>query len=109
MKKLILFFTVSLLFSACTTGQVRMERASLRYGYRLYTLGLYDEAQFHFETLLKQDAMSDQERARILNNLAVIYEMRGEYQEARETYREALTLDSNHEIYENYKRFTGGL
>jgi|MTBAKSStandDraft_2_1061841.scaffolds.fasta_scaffold00791_16 tetratricopeptide (TPR) repeat protein len=109
MKNPSLFFLLLLALISCAGPQKQVMKTSMSYGHRLFSLGLYDEAAFHYRMILEKEQLSAQERARILNNLAVINEMKEEYLRARELYREALELDSDSDVYENYKKFMGGL
>ncbi|MBN2727272.1 tetratricopeptide repeat protein [Candidatus Mcinerneyibacteriota bacterium] len=98
-----------LVLFSCAGPAREVKKTSVSYGYRLFSLGLYDEADFHYRMMLRNKDLTAEEKARILNNLAVIFEMKEEYLKAREMYREALETDSNGDIYENYKKFMGGL
>lgn len=104
-----LFFLLFTALLSCTGPHKQVMKTSMTYGHRLFSLGLYDEALFHYRTILESEHLSPQEKSRILNNLAVIYEMKDDYLKAREMYREALETDSDGDTYENYKRFMGGL
>ena len=110
MKYRFLFFLIFFLtLFSCAGQRKQVIKVPIGYGHRLFSLGLYEEAAFHYRMILQRDSLSSEEKAKVLNNLAVIHEMKEEYLKAREMYREALETDSNVEIYENYKRFMGGL
>ncbi len=71
-------------------------------------LGLFEDAEAYYLNILDMEE-DDYVRARIYNNLAVISELKGEYEKARGYYRQSLDLRQDPVIFENYKRFTGGL
>ena len=74
----------------------------LAFGVEMAKRGLWNEAYFRFEQALKLDPTNP----RILNNLAVAAEARGNFEGALKHYQEALRLaGSDIEIKRNYARF----
>lgn len=72
------------------------------YGRKAAEFGLWNEAIFHWEQVVK----ADPKNARAANNLAVAYESIGAYDKAEALYRKALDLDEDStEIRKNMKRF----
>ncbi len=98
-----------MMFFSCTaaTGGADV-KTGMGYAGRLMRMGMYEDAGMHYERLLAA-ARTNIEKARILNNLAVIYEAEGQYEKAREYYRRSLEQHEDASVYENYKRFMGGL
>ncbi len=79
---------------------------SLRYGIRLVELKQNQEALKLFKKAAEQ-VKEPAHKAGIYNNIAIIYEVMGETELAREWYKKALELYPDSDIYENYRRFTG--
>lgn len=74
----------------------------LAFGVEMAKRGLWNEAFFRFEQALKLDPTNP----RILNNLAVAAEARGNFEGALKFYQEALRIaGSDAEIKRNYARF----
>jgi tetratricopeptide (TPR) repeat protein len=64
--------------------------------------GLWSEALFRFENARKLEPND----ASVLNNLAVCYEAAGRFEEALETYNDALAVEpGNRVVKANYSRF----
>jgi tetratricopeptide (TPR) repeat protein len=74
------------------------------YASELTSQRMYDDALEYYKTILKQNADS-QLKAKVYNNMAIIYEIKGENLLARKYYREAINLSNNEEIYRNYQLF----
>ncbi len=76
--------------------------AQLSFGVQMARSGLWNEAFFRFQ----QAAQLDPGNPRILNNLAVASEARGDFEGALRFYQEALRINSNDaEVKRNYARF----
>ncbi len=76
--------------------------AQLSFGVEMARRGLWNEAFFRFQ----QAAQLDPGNPRILNNLAVASEARGDFEGALRFYQEALKINSNDaEVKRNYARF----
>jgi len=74
----------------------------MRFGAEAAQRGLWREAAFRWEKLLK----SDPDNAHIHNNLAVASESLGQFDRARKEYEEARRLaPDNKEIRNNYESF----
>jgi Flp pilus assembly protein TadD len=74
----------------------------LRFGVQMARQGLWQEALFRFERANRLDPGN----AKILNNLAVAQEANGRFEDALDTYREALRVDPRSpDLKENYARF----
>lgn len=75
---------------------------ALDFGRKAAEFGLWNEAIFHWEQVVK----ADPNNAKAANNLAVAYESIGAYEKAEAQYRKALDLDEDSaEIRKNMKRF----
>jgi Flp pilus assembly protein TadD len=74
----------------------------LEFGVRMAQRGLWSEALFRFQQAHR--ALPDD--FRVINNLAVAYEATGQFDEALESYRQALQMaPDNRELRRNYARF----
>ena len=77
-------------------------KEEMRFGAEAAQRGLWREAAFRWEKLLK----SDPDNARVRNNLAVASESLGQFDRARKEYEEARRLaPDNKEIRNNYESF----
>jgi Flp pilus assembly protein TadD len=84
------------------SGRDLSPREELRFGVEAARQGLWREAVFRWERALKKDA----ENPRLRNNLAVAYESLGQFDRARQMYKDALDLDpQNKEIRDNFASF----
>jgi Tfp pilus assembly protein PilF len=101
-KKLCLFLSLLplfLLFFACGTSQPQSE---LRFGILSAQKNLWDEAIFRWKKAVESDPGS----AAAHNNLAVAYEKKGLWEEAKKEYETALKLSPKNEyIQSNFERF----
>ena len=76
--------------------------AELEFGRQAAKFGLWNEAIFRWERVVK----GDPENSDALNNLAVAYESVGNYDKAGKLYEQALALDEDSaDIRKNMKRF----
>jgi len=74
----------------------------MRFGAQAAQQGLWREAAFRWEKILKDHPDS----AHLHNNLAVAYESLGQFERARKEYEEARRLDpGSKEIRDNYQSF----
>jgi Flp pilus assembly protein TadD len=91
-----------LLVLAAPVSGAASSQQELSFGIEVAQKGLWREALFRFE----RAALLDPDNASALNNLAVAYEQAGKFDEARETYEQALKLRPN-DIYiqQNYDLF----
>jgi len=106
-KKLTVYiFTVFLFFvilSACSTA---IQRDQIQFGILSAQNGLWDEAIFRWKKAIQHNPDS----AAAHNNLAVAYENRGMWEEAREEYQTALKLaPKNNYIQANFENFKKNL
>ncbi|MDA8015835.1 MAG: tetratricopeptide repeat protein [Thermoanaerobaculia bacterium] len=84
------------------TSQVTDAKEQLDFGVRMARRGLWSEALFRF----KQARRLDPGNARVLNNMAVAYEALGQFDNALETYQEAIRIQStDRDLRKNYSRF----
>lgn len=92
----------SVLLLPTDAGAADPAAQQLEFGTDMAKRGLWSEALFRF----RQASQLDPGNARILNNVAVAYEALGLFDEALETYREALAASpSDRELRENYSSF----
>jgi tetratricopeptide (TPR) repeat protein len=76
--------------------------AQIEFGVKMAKRGLWNEALFRF----LQASYMRADDPKILNNVAVAYEATGQYDEALESYQNALRVaPSNRELRANYSRF----
>lgn len=104
---LLVGLSLSIAISGCSGTRSPAESGTsaadqLRFGVEMARQGLWQEALFRFERANSLDPGN----AKILNNLAVSQEANGQFQEALETYREALRVDPRSpDLKQNYARF----
>lgn len=95
---IIVFF----LFISCQSSIMISSKEYAKYGTKAFKLKLYNEAEFRF----KQAVLIDPKNAEYLNNLAVICEILGKVEEAKNYYIQAINIaPKNKKIKENYERF----
>lgn len=83
-------------------GRRDSPKAEMRFGAEAAQRGLWREAAFRWEKVLKIDP----ENPRLRNNLAVAYESLGQFDRARQEYEEARRLDpGSKEIRNNLESF----
>ncbi len=76
--------------------------SQLAFGVEMARRGLWNEALFRFKRAARQEPTNP----RILNNMAVAYEALGHFEQALETYQEAIKADpGNKDLKRNYSRF----
>ncbi len=76
--------------------------AELQFGRDAAKFGLWNEAIFRWEKVVKDEPNN----AQAVNNLAIAYEHVGDFEKARILYLAAMELDeSSRDIKRNYKRF----
>ena len=72
------------------------------YGARMARQGFWKEAKFRFEQVVAREPNN----ARAHNNLAIALEANGQFPEAFEEYKKAVSLDSaDRSIQQNYTKF----
>jgi tetratricopeptide (TPR) repeat protein len=77
-------------------------KEQMQFGVKAAKDGLWREALFRWEKALKLDPTN----ARLLNNLAVAYEIAGNFQKAEALYQQALRSDpGNRDIKQNFDLF----
>jgi len=88
--------------TACrSSGPLREARAQAEMGSRAAKFRLYHEAYFRFQKAVQLDPSN----AWYLNNLAVLSESRGRFEEAKDLYEKALALaPKNKKIKANYEK-----
>jgi len=96
----ILFFIIS---CAHSSMDVR-DKELFSYASELTSRGMYEDALDYYMNILQKDINKDF-KAKVYNNMAVIYEIQGDNIKARKYYREAIELTNNENIYQNYKLF----
>jgi Tfp pilus assembly protein PilF len=88
-----------LVFYGCGTSQ---HEPQLHFGILSAQKDLWDEAIFRWKKVLESDPNS----AAAHNNLAVAYEKKGQWEEAKEEYETALKISPKNEyIQSNFERF----
>lgn len=95
-----------LLFAAASAhaagGPATSRKAQVDFGVEMAQRGLWSEALFRFENARRLEPND----ASVLNNLAVCYEAAGRFEEALETYNDALAVEpGNRVVKANYSRF----
>ena len=94
----------ALLAEAASPPSARSSRqieADLRFAADMAAQGLWREAMFRWERVLK-DRPSD---PRILNNVAVAAEALGQLDKAKEAYEKAAALSKDRQVAANYELF----
>lgn len=90
---------LAIFFSSCSQSILDKQ---IQFGIQSAQIDLWDEAIFRW----KKAVLSDPKAAAPHNNLAVAYETKGLWQEAKKEYEIALKLDpENSYIQENYEKF----
>ncbi len=79
----------------------RAIKEDLRYAAKMAEQGLWREALFRWERVLRQRS----DDARILNNIAVAREVTGDLEGAREAYELALAIEKSSWIDSNFRLF----
>ena len=93
---------VAALLLLAASGRSPTTREEMKFGVEAAKQGLWREAIFRWEKLVK----SEPENPHVRNNLAVAYESVGDFDRARGEYREALRLSPGaKEIRDNYASF----
>jgi len=93
-----------ILLASVFPGAARRDtvKQEMRFGAEAAQRGLWREAAFRWEKVLKNDP----DNARVHNNLAVAYESLGQFDRARKEYEDARRLATdNKEIRNNYESF----
>jgi tetratricopeptide (TPR) repeat protein len=96
--------TVLFLFSTAAGAREKSARArgQVEFGVDMAQRGLWSEALFRF----RQAEKLGDDRASVLNNVAVAYEALGQFDQAQEYYKKALAQDPrNAGLKRNYSRF----
>jgi len=104
MGKRLLRVTCLIALASAFPGAGRRDsfKEEMRFGAEAAKQGLWHEAAFRWEKVLKDHA----DNARLHNNLGVAYESLGEFERARKEYEEARRLDpDNKEIRDNVESF----
>lgn len=106
MRKKYLLFTLSLLMVSGAMTLISCNRAQVQsqmdFGITAAENDLWDEAIFRWKKVLLENPSS----AAAHNNLAVAYEKKGMWEEAKKEYELALKLDPNNNyIQSNYNKF----
>lgn len=95
---LIAFF----LFISCQSSIMISSKEYAKYGTKAFKLKLYNEAEFRFKQAVKVEPNNPE----YLNNLAVICEILGKVEDAKNYYNQAIKISpKNKKIKENYERF----
>jgi Tfp pilus assembly protein PilF len=93
-----------ILLASVFPGAARRDtlKQEMRFGAEAAQRGLWREAEFRWEKILKDDP----DNARVHNNLGVAFESLGQFERARKEYEEARRLaPDNKEIRNNYDSF----
>ena len=92
---------ILILFMSCATRSVKSE---FGFANMMAKNELWKEAQLRWEKLIPKMDKS----AKLYNNLAIAYEIQGEFKKAESAYKTALKLaPKNSYIKDNYDRFLG--
>lgn len=108
MHKKFTFYLLALLFlplvfSSCSST---LQSKQLQFGITAAQRGLWDEAIFRW----KKEVQSNPDSAAAHNNLAVAYELKGDWDEAEKEYEAALKLSPNNsQIKANFENFKKNL
>lgn len=102
-ERLAFALAVAAAVAACSGGPSPVDpRSQLDFGVEMARRSLWSEALFRF----RQAQVEQPSNPRILNNMAVAYEALGQFEQALESYQQALRLDpGNRELKRNYARF----
>ncbi len=96
---LLIFFTFTLFFSGCSPP---IAKNQLQFGIKAAQRDLWDEAIFRWENIIR----SNPDSAAAHNNLAVAYEKKGLFDEAKKEYEIAIKIDpKNKYIISNYEKY----
>lgn len=98
---LLAFLFLPLVFSSCSST---IQSNQIQFGITVAQRGLWDEAIFRW----KKEVQSNPDSAAAHNNLAVAYEIKGHWDEAKKEYEAALKLSPNNSHiktnFENFKK-----
>jgi Tfp pilus assembly protein PilF len=98
---LLAFLFLPLVFSSCRST---LQSNQIQFGITAAQRGLWDEAIFRW----KKEVQSNPDSAAAHNNLAVAYELKGDWDEAEKEYEAALKLSPNNSHikanFENFKK-----
>jgi len=107
-KFLVIFFLFIPFFFVCFKIININNSDKLEYASKITSLNLYDKAIKYYKEILKSKNIDNLLKAKIYNNLAVLYEMKEKNIKAKHFYRKALKLNIqniNEDILNNYKIF----
>jgi Tfp pilus assembly protein PilF len=95
-------FLLLLIFTVLAGCAGPLEQSQLSFGIKAAKSNLWDEAIFRWQKVLKENP----ESVAAHNNLAVAYEKKGNWEEAKKEYELALDIQpGNKLVYSNYQEF----
>ncbi|TYB31057.1 MAG: tetratricopeptide repeat protein [Candidatus Mcinerneyibacterium aminivorans] len=102
MKKIFLFFILLFVFSCAHDVNIKEYND---YAYRMVEQNLYNEALFYLKQAEEKKNISDEDRIKLYNNIAICYEALEKKEEAKIYYEKALKIKKEQDVKENYENF----
>lgn len=109
MKKYLFFIFIFIILN-CSKYSLSYDKKDIfNYASKLTQIKHTEDALKYYKILLNKKNINKKLKAKIYNNMAVIYESKNYNLEAKKYYKKALKLDDNKKIYKNYRSFLQSL